>query len=117
MAAPSGQGLGLLQGLCRGLQALLLGALGGDLVALLDRASEGDTMSAIGIVDKRGHFECDGPGCCGLSVFKSRQQVMDCFNCKYCAKFIREGLKIIDNRGEVSLGMFMEKKRCVENER
>ena len=45
-------------------------------------------------VDKNGFFKCDGKGYCGGTNFSSREKIMDCFCCKDCDSYIKNGLKI-----------------------
>lgn len=58
------------------------------------------------IVDENG-FNCNGNGMCGGSNFIDRKSIMECFHCKCCNSFIREGLKIIDKRFDTKLTEFI----------
>ena len=55
------------------------------------------------IVDKTGSYGCDGSGGCGGTDFVSRERIMDCFHCKECSSYKRDGLKIINNKGQTTL--------------
>lgn len=65
--------------------------------------STGGKMSTL-IVEKDGSFNCDGNGKCGGTNFDGKNQVIQCFNCESCHSFQREGLKIINNKGQQNLG-------------
>ena len=59
-------------------------------------------------VGKDGLFICSGRGFCGGTNFESRAAVMKCFNCEFCDSYRKEGLKIVDKRGEISLGRWLK---------
>ena len=61
------------------------------------------------IVQKDGHFFCDGKGKCGGSRFEGRERTLRCFNCEYCSSFKRDGLKIVDRREERRISDFFKK--------
>lgn len=61
------------------------------------------------VISSSGDFECDGPGRCGSSDYRGKEAAMRTFNCRTCDKFNKEKLRILDNRGETSLGMFIPK--------
>lgn len=60
------------------------------------------------IVEKDGGFSCNGNGWCGGSDFDGRANVIRCFNCEFCPSYRREGLNIIDKRGDTTLGDFFK---------
>ena len=55
------------------------------------------------IVDKTGSYNCDGNGSCGGSDFINRERIMKCFHCEHCPSYKRDGLKIINNKGQTTL--------------
>jgi hypothetical protein len=55
---------------------------------------------AILTVEKNGSWNCRT---CGGSDFVDKVNVIRCFNCEDCNSYKKEGLKIVDKRGEQPL--------------
>lgn len=59
------------------------------------------------IVECDGMFQCS-TDFCGGTHFTSKADVIKCFNCDCCEKYMREGLKIIDRRSVTKLDRWLQ---------
>ena len=58
-------------------------------------------------VEPDGTFSCNGIHQCGGSSFRGKSEIIRCFNCESCPSFKRDGLKIINRKGQQGLNVFM----------